>query len=197
MRRISGFSLIEMMVAFVIVGVVAAGIVTAFVSTQTGSQKLLDTSRFDRKISSVINTMARDIKRAGYFAGAAQQKVNPFTNADNDIQVVNDHCILLSYDLNKDTNVDDEERFGYRLKDNAIQYREADNTLSCTAGTWANLTDPNFIKVTALNFTLNEKEQNDNLSVRTVTISITGELSDGQTKTVTRLVKVYNDKFTQ
>ena len=195
-KRIQGFSLTEMMLAFAIVGIVAAGIITAFVKTQTSSQALLDATRFDRQLTSIMNTMARDIRRAGYFAAADSLQDNPFNNSANDLRVVNGSCILLSYDINKDKKVDDVERFGYRLKDNVIQYREADGTLSCSAGTWNNLTDKYLMKITALNFKLDEVKPNDQVTVRLVAISLTGQLDNGETKTITRLVKVYNDKFT-
>jgi type II secretory pathway component PulJ len=80
----------------------------------------------------------------------------------------NCNCILFSFDLNEDgaqgvasgagtaQNTDNRELFGYRLRDGAIETRfgAGTNTNSCVDGSWEDISEPNSVEITALNFGL-------------------------------------------
>ena len=71
-------------------------------------------------------------------------------------------CILYAYDRDEDGVVDVEELGGFRLDNTgAVEMRTAGvlaTPASCATGTWADLTDSNFITVSALVFNLDNSE---------------------------------------
>lgn len=117
-------------------------------------------------------------------AGAALQ-LNPFSQPNaTALAVVDDmtnnaaqaatgqgSCITYAYDAtylagNTAGVLENTDLFGFRLNNGVVQMRQVgvvDGTacvggscLSCTNGTWANVTDPDLIEVTALNFDLSD-----------------------------------------
>jgi len=70
-------------------------------------------------------------------------------------------CILYAYDRDNDGTLDLDELNGFRLNGSTVEMRTAGvlaSAGSCAAGTWAALTDPNFITVSALAFNLDNSE---------------------------------------
>lgn len=210
-----GFTLIELLIAMSIGMLIIAAALSVFFAMTKSSRITLEVSRLDRDLHNIVNIMTTDIQRAGYWGQAVTSSTNPFmTTGTSDIQVVGGNCILLTYDTNGDGTFPalgagtDDERYGYRLMNGAIQYRPHGSTYNCAAssGSWENLTDPNIITITAFSVALNNNtiDLDDvgtgtaTTTIRTVTLSITGQLvSDTSiTKTLTRTVRVYNDKFT-
>lgn len=213
-RTQKGFTLLELIIALLVSLTVMVGILALFFNMIKHSRSTVEAGRLDRTLHAAMFAMATDIRRAGYWANATSSSTNPFmVTGSTDIQVPSSSCILLTYDHNSDGSLPgissgiDDERYGYRLVNNAIQYRPAGATFSCSAGTdvWTNLTDPNIVKITALTFVKNDQVVDIDgagagtatLTVRSITITLTGELvSDSSTsKTITRTVKVYNDKY--
>ena len=91
--------------------------------------------------------------------------------ANNNIQSAtgNGSCITYAYDAtyqagNTSGTIDTTDLFGFRLNGTVVQMRQAgvvDGTQcvggscdSCQNGTWANVTDPDLIEITSLNFDL-------------------------------------------
>ncbi|MCH9770227.1 MAG: prepilin-type N-terminal cleavage/methylation domain-containing protein [Gammaproteobacteria bacterium] len=209
-----GFTLMEFLIAMTVSVVVVAGLWSLFYVVTRHSRNTLSIGRLDGQLQLVLASMTRDIRRAGYWANAGTSTTNPFQDTGTDIQVNgSNNCLLLTYDADKDGSLpavgagSDDERYGYRLMNNAIQYRPHGAVFSCTAASsnWTDLTDPNILQITAFNVTLNTENLDldgtgpgtSTISVRSVTISITGQLAadTSVSKTITKTVKVYNDKY--
>ena len=209
-KKSFGFTLIELLISLVISLIVLGGIIALFSMAVTHSRKTIETGRLDKTLHGVLDSMTRDIHRAGYWSQAETSSTNPFMiTGSTDITVnATNNCILLTYDANGDgvlpaisASIDD-ERYGYRLTGTAVQYRPRGAPFSCAASSssWTDLTDPSTISITQFSVTLNTGTVTvgtSSMSVRNVTLSITGELVGDSTvsKTITKRVKVYNDKY--
>jgi len=131
--------------------------------------------------------------------------LNPFGvvfpgSADPDVGT----CIIVSYDLNGDgVYTANDENFGYRYDATDKAIRISTGATSCAAGTWNNLTDPDFIEIPAGGFQVTRirtSETASNLLVGTVDeylISISGTLKSDSTVTrsLSAAVKVRNNAF--
>lgn len=212
--KIAGLTMIELMIALAISLVISGAFIASFQVSLRGSRVTVELGRVNTALDHVLELMTKDIQRAGYWAGAGTSSTNPYmVSGSTNIQVngAND-CILLTYDKDGSGGTSlpaigaNDERFGYRLMDNAIQYRPAGSTFACTAASanWTNLTDPNQVKITAFTVTLSADSINvsggsatDKVEVRYVVVSITGQLVQDTaiTRTVTKRIKVYNDRY--
>ena len=114
-------------------------------------------------------------------------QLNPFSQADATALAVRDDmtgdvqqpptgqgtCLTYAYDAsylpgNLPGVVDSTDLFGFRLNNGVVQMRETGivdgldcvggTCLSCNNGVWQDVTDPNLIEVTALNFDLSESD---------------------------------------
>lgn len=209
-----GFTLMEFLIALTISAAVIAGLMSLFYVVTKHSRSSTELARLDSQLTLVLNKMSRDIHRAGYWANAGSSASNPFQASGTDIQVnAGNNCILITYDADKNgslsaiTAAADDERYGYRFLNGAIQYRPRGATFSCTAAAdnWEDLTDPNIVTITAFTVTLNSENLDIDgagpgtatMSVRSVTISLTAQLTSDSnvSKTITKTVKIYNDKY--
>ena len=218
-RYCKGFSLIELMIGFVIGAFVIASSLTAFVAIMRSNADILKQARLEYELSKSLNLMANDIRRAGYWGNAANDlgtstNTNPFMAAANRLQVAG-NCILFSYDLDADGNfpalntAPSDERFGYRLTGQRIQTRpESYSTFACddADNTWYDITNQNEIQITNLTFTPvvetvdidGDGSGTSTIAVTRVDISLTGQLADDATinRTYTKSVRVRNDLYT-
>jgi len=213
LKKQEGITLLELLIALAVSTVVVGALVGLFFISTKHNRGTLEITKLDSELNLVLNSMTRDVQRAGYWADAQTSSNNPFMvtgTTDITINGSND-CILLTYDRNADGaltsagNGTDDERYGYRLSNNAIQYRAVTTNFSCTNSDWLNLTDTRVITITAFSVALNTEDVDIDgtgpgtsvMQVRSVTITVTGELADDSsvTRTLTRNVKVYNDKY--
>lgn len=211
----TGLTLIELLVTLVISSVIMIGLASLMLSSAQNSKVTIDSGRLDRALYSAMNVIANDVRRAGYWASANSSSSNPFMASGTDISVnASNNCILLTYDhdangsLPSVSSAYDDERYGFRLSGDAIQFRPRGAVFSCAAAAsnWENLTDPNVIKITAFNVTKMDEDIDldgagpgtAKTTLRKITITITGQLANDAsvTRTLTRTVKVYNDKYT-
>lgn len=209
-----GFTLVELMIGLALSTIIMLGLLGMCFSILKHSSMTLDVGRLDRYLHSTMAVMANDIRRAGYWGLASTSTNNPFMTNSSDITVnAGGNCILLTYDHDNDgmlpaiTSVTDDERYGYRLIGNVIQYRPYGALFDCnaTSSEWDNLTDPNIINITAFSLIKNDNvididgagPGTSTLTLRTITIVITGQLTSDSSisKTITQTVKVYNDKY--
>ena len=214
-----GISLVEVMIGLSVGIILTFGVIVFYSNISKVSNKTLRTVRLEHELQTAMAMMKNDIRRAGYTANAASLvgtgTMNPFMiSGSSDIQVPNAGCILLTYDLNKDgllptlNTAGSDERFGYRLSNQTIQIRpSSDQSFSCNAGTWENLTNPNIMSITNLAFTLTENVEaldssnppptGASITIRQVSIIITGQLvSDPSvSRTISSQVRVRNDKY--
>lgn len=213
MLRHYGVTLIEMLVALVVGSLVLASLISFYVFIAQHSKRSLEITRLDQELYLAMDVMSHDVRRAGYWANAQNDigtgtLTNPFMQTDTDLQVSSSNdCILFSYDKNSDGTLPalgaaNDERYGFRLSGNVIQYRIVSGSFACdSASGWEDLTDPNIINVTNLSFTVNTDRLSlgggDFLDKRNVTISLTASLTNDAniTRTLSRQITVRNSKF--
>ncbi|PKM36568.1 MAG: hypothetical protein CVV06_10385 [Gammaproteobacteria bacterium HGW-Gammaproteobacteria-10] len=147
MKKQTGFTLPELMISLLLGLIVIGGTIAIYISTIRGSADTIRSARLNHDVDSLMTLMINDIKRAGYWGGAingVDARTNPFTSAVNNVQIINDDCIVYSYDANDDGNVNNNEMFGFRLNnDGSVSMRLSGTTLaSCddADGTWQRMT---------------------------------------------------------
>ncbi len=174
MKKQTGFTLIEIMIALVLGLIVLSATIGIYVSTVKGSTDTINSARLNHDLESVMSLMVNDLRRAGYWGGAiagADSAANPFvsetTNVTN-IQLRNlaapttalaagatGNCILYTYDADGDGVVDANEYYGFRLNGSTINMRLTGTTAapaSCTNGDWEENIAGDQITITALTF---------------------------------------------
>ena len=206
MLKQAAVTLIELLIALTIGVVVVAAGMAVFVASVNHGRDSVEYSHLDTQLQRAMGAITRDVKRAGYWASAGTSQTNPFTQAATDITVnAAGDCILMAYDNDDDGSLpaegssSDDERYGFRLMNSAMQFRPATGTFSCSAAAanWTNLTDTNVINITAFSVAKNTSTEGS-IELRTITVSITGQLvSDATvTKSLTQTIKVQNDRYT-
>lgn len=212
-----GAMLIELLVGLFVGVFILAGVLALFLALSKSSNDSIESIRLEHELRSTMSLMANDIRRSGYFALASSSFAggtnnNPYMQADTDLQLPVAGCILLSYDQDSDGVLPDlntaggDERFGFRLNNQTIQTRStADTSFSCTAGQWENITNPNYIQITGLTFTLNPSTvfvnsidtSTGSVILRNISINLTGRLvkDNNISKTLSAIIRVRNDKF--
>jgi prepilin-type N-terminal cleavage/methylation domain-containing protein len=175
----AGFTLIEMLISLLLGSFLLAMIIGLYVNNVSASVKALKFSRLRTDLQALSALIENDLRRAGYggsdfMVGATKAKVVDVIN--NDTQ----QCIVYAY------NYDDASlftsshvmAFRYSIINQSVQFgRKVDKqAINCfSSGFWVNLSDPNFLKVTQLNF-VETSASNDQLILRSVDITIAGEL---------------------
>jgi prepilin peptidase dependent protein B len=159
MKKQTGYTLIEIMVALLIGLVIVVATITIYISTIKGSKDVINSARLNHDLESVMSLMVNDIRRAGYWGGAvvgADSSTNPFTIGTANIQIPTAACILYSYDADGDRSPDNSEYYGFKLQSGAVKIRSADTaetTVDCTGTGWSTLTVEESVNITALTFT--------------------------------------------
>ncbi len=159
-----GGSLVELMISMAL-GFASLTAMSSLVSHGIGlNNSLMAKSRLDEEIHSVATVINQELKRAGYNAQVESLITQPssFINYFDNSLVISAHpneaansCISFRYDRNQNGKLDalsTNEQFGFRLRDHAIEIRVDDKT--CSQGYWQDLTDPQVIKVTNMQFKL-------------------------------------------
>lgn len=210
-----GFSLIELMIAVAASGFLMLGLIGLFIATNMHAKQALLNAKVEMMAQAATSLMEQDIASAGFWGNAGSSSINPFMqDGTTDVFISADaQCILLTYDKNGDGQLPaisssyDDERYGYRLQNNAIQYRPWGASFDCSApsGAWVNLTDPNSMHVASLRFNLDANSIDIDgagpgisiLSSRIVTINTNIATIDAPSdhKTYIRLVRLRNDKY--
>lgn len=206
MLKQAAVTLVELLIALTLGVVVVAAGMAVFVASINHGRNSVEYGHLDTQLQLVMEAIARDVRRAGYWGSAGSSQTNPFTQAATDITVnASGNCVLMAYDNNGDGTLpavnsgSDDERYGFRLMNGAIQFRPVTGTFSCSAAAanWTNLTDPNVVNVTTFTVVKNTSTEGT-VELRTITVSITGQLVSNTaiTKTLTQTIKVHNDKYT-
>ncbi|GMQ83506.1 MAG: hypothetical protein BMS9Abin06_0241 [Gammaproteobacteria bacterium] len=226
-----GMTLIELMVAGVIALIALSSVLTVYSATATHSSQQLQQAHLYQQLRGMMHLIGSDLKRAGYRSFSPNLLApsdNPFQNQTNQVRIQSytgespDSCILLSYDLDQDglvgvgrcdgsgctnqTDDDNVEQFGYRLRDVRIQSRYGGNTFDCESGYWQTVNDPD-IEITQLRFAqqsqcLNLIENNRDCSSGAsqliqggIEIQLDGQISNkpDTAVTLTHWVRIRND----
>jgi len=168
-KKEAGLTLIELMIGMLL-GLIVVGIATQmYISTLGLTKQTAATTRLAQELRTVIDLIASDIKRAGYYSSAAVAS-NPYssivsgdlpiyvfdTNGDLDYD-----CVILGYE----NNSSGEHIYGYKLDGSNISMLSvssyaAGSQADCTgtsfivSGGWEQLTDSRAVLINALSFTL-------------------------------------------
>lgn len=213
----NGFTFIELLIALVVNIILLSALLAVFANNLGHYTKVINIDTLTQQLQIAMNLMENDIRRAGYWSNASNdintgQNNNPFMATGVDVQINGtNNCILFAYDYNSDGSLPnvssayDDERYGFRLNGQTLQTRPPGAAFDCNAGSnaWESITNNGLIQITALTFTLSSVtvppgQASNTMNLRTVTISITGQLTTNTavTKTLTQQVRIRNDKFT-
>jgi prepilin peptidase dependent protein B len=166
MKKQTGFTLIEIMLALLIGLIVVAATISIYISTIRGSSDIVKSARLNHDLDSALALMVNDIRRAGYWAGAmvgSDSRDNPFTKpGTTDLQIPSASCVLYTYDADASGTVNDIEYYGFKLEGANIRMRikgdttVADGCLNSDKNIWKTLNvseGSEQIDVTNLTFT--------------------------------------------
>lgn len=180
-----GTSLVELMISMAI-GFSALSAMASLVGHGVGlNSQLLAKSRLDEEINGIVELLVNDIKRAGYDAATfdivsdPNLKQSAFTNSlfvTHYPSEAANSCIEFAYDRNHNGILDTantNENYGYRLKDDAIEIRL--DGLTCGVNGWHDLSDPQLVKVTTLEFVVHSQASAQVMAKR-IELTIEAEL---------------------
>jgi type IV pilus assembly protein PilW len=150
--RVRGLSIVELLVATAIGLVVVAAAGAIVLAQHAAARKLQAETRLMHDLRTAADLVARDLRRAGHWSGAATSAVR----RGDAPAAVNPHAALapasaaaseiaLSFSTSDDGDlaiVDDRDRFGFRLRGGAIE-------MQLGARNWQTLTDSGTLVVTA------------------------------------------------
>ncbi|MCG6200383.1 PilW family protein [Psychromonas antarctica] len=172
-----GFSLIEMLISLLLGSVLLAMVIGLYVTGVSSGAKSLKYSRLRTDLQSMMSMMETDIRRAGYGGNAFLVG----SGASKTVDSIN-HCIIYYYNHDSVLSITDANKMAFRFvpAKNEIQFGTgvgplASDCYSPGNGSWTALSDKNFIKITALNFTENAVSS-ASATMRSVQIILAGEL---------------------
>ncbi len=178
-RSQSGFTITELMITVGLSLSVISSVLIGYLATYTSSMDTLAASKLNQDMGAMMSLMVSELRRAGYSGTVPTTPTsNSFALLDNTaLEVYNNmtsntqqaatgsgSCIVYAYDIDEDGVVDAAELAGFRLTTaGVVQLRTAGNTAdpdtcSTTSNTWTDLTDPDFITVGTLTFSLANSE---------------------------------------
>ena len=150
-RRLStGFSIVELLVGTAVGLVVVAAGTTVVTHHARESRALTIETRLTQDLRTAADIVARDLRRAGYWGGAASGvrgddggvvPANPYAAVTPDAAASDAVRLAFSRDASENDNLDGNERFGFRLRNGAIELQLGD-------GNWQALTDATTLTVT-------------------------------------------------
>jgi prepilin-type N-terminal cleavage/methylation domain-containing protein len=174
----TGMTLVELMIASVISLIALSSVITVYSATAHHSSQQLQQAHLHQQLHGLLHLISNDLKRAGYWSFSPNllaPSANPFQNPANQVHVQSygeespDSCILFAYDMDQDGLVgvgrcddsgcasqsddDNVEQFGFRLRDARIQSRFGGTDFDCESGYWQTVNDPG-IEITQLRFDL-------------------------------------------
>lgn len=207
-----GFTLVEMLVATVLGLFVTAVIITVFATNVRTSNENLRMVRLNQELRGVMALMVDELKRAGY---SADTENSDFMSDFN----YGAGCIRYSYDDDEDGVRDGNERFGFKLNANKVQWTRSGGNVGatkgsadCTSGTWNSLTTIDVASISTLDFDLSGAlntegvsgltalTTTEGVSVYDVTITLTGwadlphsNAANDPRRTISETIRVRND----
>lgn len=151
--RQRGMSIIELLIGVVVGLIVVAGAVKLMVDTLGGNRRLLLETRVNQDLRAAADLIARDIRRAGYWANATSGVFTTFDSSavPNPYRNITLASNVIKYTFARDANdtVESNEWAGYRLNNGALEMLVSRDQATDT-DTWAAITDPKVVTVTNL-----------------------------------------------
>lgn len=177
----AGFTFIETLICLLLGSLLLSMVIGLYITNVSASTKNLQISRLRTDLQALAGVIKNDIRRAGYggnqfMVGLGQTKtVDVSSNSSQ-------QCIVYSYNYNNASVTLNSHVMAFRYSPNAesVQFGrnldpQASNCL--TNGYWVNLTDPDFLKITALSFVeVVDVNPDTDITLRRIKMSITGEL---------------------
>ena len=150
-RLCKGFSIVELLVGTAVGLVVVAAGTTVVTHHARESRALAIETRLTQDLRTAADIVARDLRRAGYWAAAASGvrsddgsavAANPYALVTPETAASDAVRLSFSRDASENGTIDGNERFGFRLRNGAIELQLGD-------GNWQALTDPATLSVVA------------------------------------------------
>jgi prepilin-type N-terminal cleavage/methylation domain-containing protein len=209
-KKQAGLTLIEMMIAMVLGLFVTAVIITVFSTNVRSSTENIKMIRLNQELRGVMTMMVDELKRAGY-------SNVPTVTAFMDELNFTTTCARYSYDEDNSATAGDtapgtDERFGFRLNSNTIEWARNATGTGCTGGDWTEITDPDLASITTLDFDITGSvntlgttgsdtfSTTSGVSVYEVTITLTGTTdlphssdANDPRRTMTETVRIRNE----
>jgi prepilin peptidase dependent protein B len=190
MKKQSGYTLIEIMIALLIGLIIVAATIAIYISTVRGSTDTIRSARLNHDLESAMSLMMNDIRRAGYWGGAiagADSKTNPFTIGAANIQSPAAGCILYTYDADGDGVVDDpNEYYGFKLEGTNIRMRKSGAT---TAAAGCSNSDPNEWETMNID---SGNSRSEKIEIDTLTFNFNDASAPSKCKNVATVTSVNN-----
>ncbi|MFG0833016.1 PilW family protein [Aeromonas bivalvium] len=213
LRRVAGFSLVELMVSMVAGLILVAAVTALFATILKANSTAMKVSRLNQEIQAITDMMARDIQRAGYDASAATASrmvsgagPSPFY-FDTDVDLMSEtatgsnlyRCVRVSYDENGNGVLDNSASSSFETL--VYSYSSADKGIKLATGASAAcnggslLSTDNTIEITSL--TLNLLSSSQVSGARAMQLNIAGRYKDNVALTLNlqRDIKLRNDGY--
>lgn len=206
-----GMSLVELLVGIAIGLFVISGATVLFANYLVDTSRLAIETRLNQDLRSTADLIARDFRRAGYWAtsergvwyrGTTSVESNNFSTVTP--TAGNANSGTFNYSKNADSALDATEQFGFSLNGSAVEVQTAATTV-------VQLSDPNTIEITAFSITPTSKTidlrpycttctpalcptVSPSQTIRTMDISITGRAPGSSiSRTLRESIKLRND----
>lgn len=205
LKAVSGLTLVELLIAFVVGAAVVAGAIRIFGVSVQGRADNNKVNVLSRDLRSMLDLMLRDIRRSGYLGDHPDRdadgkldalfKNNPFSELQID---EGGSCIVYTY--NKNSNlppIENNERFGFKLMidksfspaKKVLKVRRSAPLMACNSGSWENMTAPE-VEISDLTFTLTETFFNVSSAMTSSTAPVRHDCSPGEQCLLVRQVDV-------
>jgi prepilin peptidase dependent protein B len=144
-----GLSMVELLVGMAVGLFIAAAGVTLMAGNLRENRALMLESRLMQDLRTAADIIARDLRRAGYWAGAsgairpavaASAVANPYLAVAPSAAASDSVSFAYSRDATENQSVDSNEQFGFRLRRGVIE-------MQLGSGNWQALTDANTVIV--------------------------------------------------
>jgi prepilin peptidase dependent protein B len=148
-RPIQGISLVELLVGLAVGLFIAAAGVTLMAGNLRENRSLMLESRLMQDLRTAADIITRDLRRAGYWAGAVTAvratadsavPTNPYLAISPSAAASDNVSFAFSRDVTENQSLDSNEQFGFRLRRGVIE-------MQLGSGNWQALTDLNTVVI--------------------------------------------------
>jgi len=159
-RAPRGFSMVELLVGVAVGLFIAAAGATLLTANLRENRSLLLESRLMQDLRTAADVIARDLRRAGYWAaatsgvwtkGTTNVLTNPYAAVAPSTAASDAVAFRFSRDAAENNSVDANEQFGFRLRKGALE-------IQLGSGNWQALTDTGTLSVTEFSVTPSVEE---------------------------------------
>ena len=147
----TGISLVELMVGITLGLFIIAGSISLFVTNLVNTRRIMTESRINQNFRSAADLIARDLRRAGYWANSVSGTI---ASGTTNTTTVNPYAPLaatgsqVTYSFARDTNnaIDAPEQFGFRLTAGVLEMQTSDSN-------WQAITSASVVRMSDFSIT--------------------------------------------